>query len=34
MEQDFTADEIDFQLGDLDFVNDFAEQLFAALNNL
>jgi hypothetical protein len=34
LEQDFTDDEIDDQLGDVDFVNDFAEQLFEALNNL
>jgi hypothetical protein len=34
LEQDFTDDEIDDQLGDVDFVNDFAEQLFEALDNL
>jgi len=34
LEQDFTDDEIDDQLGDVDFLNDFAEQLFEALNNL
>lgn len=34
LEQDFTDDEIDDQLGDVDFVNDFAEQLFENLNGL
>jgi hypothetical protein len=32
--QDFTDDEIDDQLGDEDFMNDFAEQLFDALDQL
>lgn len=32
--QDFTPEEIDDQLGDIDFMNDFAEQLFEALNSL
>lgn len=34
MDQDFTDDEIDDQLGDEDFVNDFAEQLHESLDNL
>jgi hypothetical protein len=34
LEQDFTDEEIDDQLGDVDFVNDFAEQLFEALERL
>lgn len=34
LEQDFTEEEIDDQLGDVDFMNDFAEQLFDALDRL
>jgi len=34
LEQDFTDDEIDDQLGDEDFLNDFAEQLFEAIERL
>lgn len=34
LEQDFTDDEIDDQLGDIDFANDFAEQLFEAFERL
>jgi predicted nucleic acid-binding Zn-ribbon protein len=34
LEQDFTDDEIDDQLGDIDFANDFAEQLYEALQRL
>ena len=32
--QNFTDEEIDDQLGDVDFMNDFAEQLFDTLNGL
>jgi hypothetical protein len=32
--QDFTDEEIDDQLGDVDFLNDFAETLFDALDSL
>jgi hypothetical protein len=31
LEQDFNDDEIEDQLGDIDFANDFAEQLFESL---
>jgi hypothetical protein len=34
LEQDFNDDEIDDQLGDVDFMNDFAEQLYDALDRL
>lgn len=34
LEQDFTDEEIDDQLGDVDFLNDFAEQLHEALDLL
>jgi hypothetical protein len=34
LDQDFTDDEIDDQLGDVDFVNDFAEQLYEAFDRL
>jgi hypothetical protein len=34
LEQDFNDSEIDDQLGDEDFVNDYAEQLFEALERL
>lgn len=34
LEQDFTDEEIDDQLGDEDFLNDFASQLHEALDNL
>jgi len=34
LSQDFTPEEIDDQLGDVDFMNDFAEQLFDALDRL
>lgn len=34
LSQDFTDEEIDDQLGDVDFMNDFAEQLYDALDQL
>lgn len=34
LNQDFTDEEIEDQLGDIDFANDFAEQLFDALKRL
>lgn len=34
LEQDFNDDEIDDQLGDEDFMNDFAEQLFESMKRL
>lgn len=34
LETDFNDEEIEWQLGDVDFCNDFAEQLFEVLNNL